>query len=98
MKRKQAINLQIFAVSEVNIVIVVQAVELKLFIWQPVTTSNFVPCLLAANSSDHTMQQTSIDDTPCKNPDCKTQITDKKNFNLMYFINIFINRQCFFVI
>ena len=55
MKRKQAINLQIFAVSEVNIVIVVQAVELKLFIWQPVTTSNSVPCLLAANSSDHTM-------------------------------------------
>ena len=55
MKRKQAINLQIFAVSEANIVIVVQAVELKLFIWQPVTTSNFVPCLLAANSSDHTM-------------------------------------------
>ena len=55
MKRKQAINLQIFAVSEANIVIVVQAVELKLFIWQPVTTSNSVPCLLAANSSDHTM-------------------------------------------
>ena len=32
---------------------------------------------------------------PCKNPDCKIQITANKNFSLMYFITFFINRQCF---
>ena len=34
--------------------------------------------------------------TPSKTHDCKIQITDKENFSLRYFINIFlINWQCF---
>ena len=32
---------------------------------------------------------------PSKNSIVKFRLTAKKNFNLMNFINIFINRQCF---